>query len=123
LFKKHEHLHLEVYTDANLTGGATDRISTFGYCIYVGENLVTWQIKKQSVVARSSVKAKFRAIAHRICKIIWIKRFLEDLKMLNSSHSKNKAAISIAYNSVFHDRTKHMEVNKHFIKKKRLAVE
>jgi hypothetical protein len=118
LFKKHEHLHLEVYTDTNLTGGATDRISNFGYCIYVGGNLVTWQIKKQSVVARSSVKAKFRAIAHRICKIIWIKRFLEDLKILNSSHSKNKVAISIAHNSVFHDRTKHVEVNKHFIKKK-----
>jgi hypothetical protein len=116
LFKKHEHLHLEVYTNANLTGGATDRISTFGYCIYVGGKLVTRQIKKQSVVARSSVKAKFRAIAHRICKIIWIKRFLEDLKILNSSHSKNKAA-SIAHNSVFHDRTKHVEVNKHFIKK------
>ena len=74
------------------------------------------------MVARSSAKAEFRAVAHGICEVIWIKRLLEELKALDSQPMKlyydNKAAISIAHNPVLHDRTKPVEVDKHFIKEK-----
>ena len=74
------------------------------------------------MVAISSTEPKFRVVAHRIYKVIWIKRILEELKFTFSTPLKvycdNKAAISIAHNPVLHDRTKHIEVDKHFIKEK-----
>ena len=79
-----------------------NRRSTSGYCSFIGGNLVTWQSKKQSVVARSSVEAEFRVVAHGICEIMWIRRLLEELKMIGSSPMKlycdNKATISVAHN-------------------------
>ncbi|XP_038887145.1 uncharacterized mitochondrial protein AtMg00810-like [Benincasa hispida] len=84
LFMKHDHLNIEVYTDADWAGSTTDRRSISWYCSFVGGNLVTWQSKKQSVVARSSAEAEFRAIAHGICEGIWIRRLLEEL---NFSHT------------------------------------
>ncbi|RVX15996.1 Copia protein [Vitis vinifera] len=86
--------------------------------------VATWlrgEVKK-NVVARSSAEAEFRAVAHGICEIMWIRRLLEELKMTGSSPMKlycdNKAEISVAHNPVLHDRTKHVEVDKHFIKEK-----
>ena len=83
---------------------------------------MTWQSKKQSVVARSSAEAEFRMTATRVSEVIWIKRLLEDLKIYVTLPLKlycgNKSAIVIAHNSVLHDKTKHVEINKHFIKKK-----
>jgi hypothetical protein len=122
LFKKRGHLQIEAYTDADWAGSITDKRSTSGYCSFVGGNLVTWRSKKQNVVARSNAEAEFRAVAHGICEVMWIKRMLEELKALDSLPMKlycdNKAAISIAHNLVLHDRTKHVEVDKHFIKEK-----
>ncbi|RVW87752.1 Retrovirus-related Pol polyprotein from transposon RE1 [Vitis vinifera] len=122
LFKSRGHLQIETYTDADWAGSIVDRRFTFGYCSFVGGNLVTWRSKKQNVVARSSAEAEFRAVAHGICEIMWIRRLLEELKMTGSSPMKlycdNKAAISVAHNPVLHDRTKHVEVGKHFIKEK-----
>lgn len=122
LFKKQGHLQVEVYTDADWARSITDRKSTSGYCTFVGGNLVTWRSKKQNVVARSSADAEFRSVAHGICEVLWIKRLLEDLKIQSilpmKVHCDNKAAIAIAHNPVLHDRTKHVEVDKHFIKEK-----
>lgn len=74
------------------------------------------------MVARSSAEAEFRAVAHGICEVLWIKQLLEELKTTSPLPMKvfcdNKAAIAIAHNPVLHDRTKHVEVNKHFIKEK-----
>ncbi|RVW35006.1 Retrovirus-related Pol polyprotein from transposon RE1 [Vitis vinifera] len=81
-FKKSEQKTIEAYTDADWAGSVTDRRSTSGYCTYIWGNLVTWRSKKQSVVARSSAEAEYRAMAHG------------------------------------HDRTKHVEIDRHFIKEK-----
>ena len=122
LFEDRGHLEVEVYTDADWAGSVTDRRSTSGYCTFVGGNLVTWRSKKQNVVARSSAEAEFRAVAQGICEVLWLKRLLEELKLIKYLPIKvfcdNKAAIAIAHNPVLHDRTKHVEVDKHFIKKK-----
>ena len=89
-------------------------------CMFVGGNLVTWKSKKQSVVARSSAEAEYRAMATATCEIIWIKSILKDLgfKTPNSIplYCDNQAATYIASNHVFHERTKHTEVNCHFIR-------
>ncbi|WJZ84337.1 hypothetical protein VitviT2T_003945 [Vitis vinifera] len=121
-FKKSEEKTIEAYTDADWAGSVTDRRSTSGYCTYIWGNLVTWRSKKQSVVARSSAEAEYRAMAHGVCEILWLKKILEELKrpleMPMKLYCDNKAAISIAHNPVQHDRTKHVEIDKHFIKDK-----
>ena len=75
--------------------------------------------KKQYVFYRSSAGAKFRALAHGICKGIWIKRLLGKLRVSCSPSIQmmcdNQAAINIAKNHVHHDRTKHIEIDRHFI--------
>ena len=74
------------------------------------------------MVARSSAEAEFRAMAAGVCELLWVKIILEDLKVQWSKPMKlycdNKLAISIAHNPVQHDRTKHREIDKHFIKEK-----
>ncbi|RVW36998.1 Retrovirus-related Pol polyprotein from transposon TNT 1-94 [Vitis vinifera] len=81
-----------------------------------------YQSKKQSVVARSSAEAEYRALAQGICEGIWIKRVLSELGQTSSSPilmmCDNQAAISIAKNPVYHDKTKHVEIDRHFITEK-----
>ncbi|XP_048446057.1 uncharacterized mitochondrial protein AtMg00810-like [Pyrus x bretschneideri] len=110
------------YTDADWAGNALDRKSTTNYCTFLGGqgNLVTWKSKKQQVIARSSAEADYRAMAAIACELIWLKGFLSDLRFPTPSSMSlmcnNQAAIHITANPVFHERTKHMEVDCHFIR-------
>lgn len=121
-FKKTFKRNVEVFTDADWAGSIDDRKSTSGYCTLLWGNLVTWRSKKQSVFARSSTEAEYRAMAHGVCEAIWIKRLLEELKIKYEApvhlYCDNQSTISIAHNPVHHDRTKHVEVDRHFIKEK-----
>jgi len=122
LFERNGNANLEAYTNADYAGSIVDRRSTTGYCTFLGGNLVTWRSKKQHVVARSSAEVEFRAMAQGICELLWLKIILEDLRIksddLTRLYCDNKSAISIAHNLVQHDRTKHIEVDRHFIKEK-----
>jgi hypothetical protein len=122
LFSRHDHLKIEAYIDADWAGSIMDRRSKLGYCTFVGGNLVTWQSKKQSMVARFSAGAEFRAIAHGVCEILWLKILLKELGFDSKDsvrlYCDNKAAISIAHNPVQHDQTKHVDIDRHFIKEK-----
>eukprot|EP00252_Welwitschia_mirabilis_P002409 TRINITY_DN1235_c0_g1_i6.p1 TRINITY_DN1235_c0_g1~~TRINITY_DN1235_c0_g1_i6.p1 ORF type:complete len:1428 (+),score=264.56 TRINITY_DN1235_c0_g1_i6:585-4868(+) len=122
LFSKNGHLKIEAYTDADWAGCPDDRRSTTGYCTILGGNLVTWRSKKQSVVARSSAEAEYRAMAQGICELLWLRKLMEELQLSSMEslclYCDNKAAISIAHNPVQHDRTKHIEIDRHFIKEK-----
>lgn len=127
LFSKHGHMKIEAYTDADWAGSIDDRRSTSGYCVFVGGNLVTWRSKKQPVVARSSAEAEFRSMAHGVSEVIWMQRLLTELQVPFESpmrlYCDNQAAISIANNPVQHDRTKHVEVDRHFIRERVLSKE
>ncbi|KAK3013785.1 hypothetical protein RJ639_010144 [Escallonia herrerae] len=85
-------------------------------------NLVIWRSKKQNVVARSSAEAEFRGIALRVCEALWLRLLLQDLGCVSKQPIKlycyNKAACDIAHNPVQHDRTKHVEIDRFFIKEK-----
>ena len=121
-FRKYNNRDLEVYTDSSWAGELTDRRSTSGYCTYVWGNLVTWRSKKQSVVSRSSAESEYRALALGICEGMWIKRLMNELRLESPEsfkmYSDSQAAISIAKNPVHHDRTKHIEIDRHFISEK-----
>lgn len=121
-FKKTKKRNIKVFTDADWASSITDRRSTFGYCTYVWGNLVTWHSKKQMVVARSNAKPEFRAMAHGICKGMLLKRLLLEFKVISGEQINilcdNQVAISIAKNPIHHDQTKHVEIDRHFIKEK-----
>nr|XP_016505430.1 PREDICTED: uncharacterized mitochondrial protein AtMg00810-like [Nicotiana tabacum] len=108
LFSKHDHLQTEAFTDADWAGSLDDRRSTFGYCTLAGGNLVTWRSKKQSIVARSSAEAEYRAMAQGVCELLWLQKLLHELRLYEkeklSLYCDNKVAISIDHNLVQHDR-------------------
>ena len=114
------HLKIEGYTDAGWAGNILDRKSTPGYFTFVGGNLVTWRSKKQKVVARSSAEAEFRGMAKGLCELIWLRSLLIEIGFPPDSvmnlFCDNKATIDISHNPIQHDRTKHVEVDRHFIK-------
>ena len=124
LFEKHGHLEINGFTDPDWAGNPNDRKSTAGYFTFVGGNLVTWRSKKQKVIALSSAEAEFRGIrsGSGLTVILWLKRLMTQLDLDIPKPCKlfcdNKAAISISENPVQHDRTKHVEVDRHFIKEK-----
>uniref|UniRef100_A0A2N9EIQ9 Integrase catalytic domain-containing protein n=1 Tax=Fagus sylvatica TaxID=28930 RepID=A0A2N9EIQ9_FAGSY len=120
MFSKNDHLNIEGYTDADWAGNILDRKSTSGYFTFVGGNLVTWRSKKQKVVALSSAEAEFRGMAKGLCELLWLRSLLTEVGFPPSSAMNlfcdNKAAIDISHNPIQHDRTKHVEVDRHFIK-------
>lgn len=81
---------------------------------------MTWRSKKQNVVALSSTEAEFRGMAKGVCGLLWLKRLLTEIgfapKFEMNLFCDNKAAIDISHNPIQHDRTKHVEVDRHFIK-------
>ena len=122
MFKRNGGLALEAYTNADYAGSIVDKRSTSGYCTFLGGILVTWRSKKQNVVVRSSAEAKFQAMAQGVCELLWLKIILKDLKIKWDGpmrlYCDNKSTISITHNLVQHDRTKHIEIDRHFIKEK-----
>ncbi|GJR10612.1 ribonuclease H-like domain-containing protein [Tanacetum coccineum] len=93
-----------------------------GFAVFLGSCLMSWKRKKQSVLAKSSAEAEYRAMSNVACEIIWILKILTDLKVeytiLIQMFCDSSAAMQIAANLIFHERTKHFEVGLYFLKEK-----
>ncbi|XP_074282629.1 uncharacterized protein LOC141607169 [Silene latifolia] len=122
LFASSSAARLTAYCDSDWASCAYNRKSTIGYCVLLRQSPISWKSKKQSVVSRSSTEAEYRATAMTTCEITWLFHLLQDLGLshLGPAHLKcdNQAALAIAANPVYHERTKHIEVDCHFIREK-----
>lgn len=123
LMKNNGNVDIIGYADADWAGNPVDRKSTSGFCMFVGGNLVTWKSKKQTAVARSSAEAEYRAMASATSEIVWLRLLLQELGQSfihkpTPLFCDNQAAIHIASNPVFHERTKHIEVACHYVREK-----
>jgi hypothetical protein len=68
LLRHSRYTDLAVYTDADWAGCPDTRRSTSGYAVFLGDNLVSWSAKRQTVVSRSSAKAEYRAVANGVAE-------------------------------------------------------
>ena len=122
LYSNHGHDRVECFTDADWVGSKEDRRSTSGYCVFVGGNLVSWKGKKQGVVSRSSAGSEYRAMVQSVCEIMWLHQLLMEVGIKTVVPAKlwcdNQTALYIASNPVFHERTKHIEIDRHFVREK-----
>ena len=120
LYENKSHTQIVGYSDADWTGSPTNRRFTSRYCAFIEGNLISWKSKKQDVVARSSAEIEYRAIALTTCEFIWLKHLLQELRFGKDEQMKltcdNQAALHISYNPVFHEMTKHIEVDCFFIR-------
>ncbi|XP_071704038.1 uncharacterized mitochondrial protein AtMg00810-like [Rutidosis leptorrhynchoides] len=110
------------YTDADWGGCPDTRRSTSGYCVFLGGNLVSWSAKRQPTVSYSSVEPEYRGVANVVSESCWLRNILLELLCPISKATivfcDNVSAIFLSGNSVQHQRTKHIEMDIHFVREK-----
>ncbi|CAN6478854.1 unnamed protein product [Victoria cruziana] len=112
---------LRTYIDADWAGDPDERRSVSGYCIYMGQNLVSWSSRKQRAIAKSSTEAEYRAMAAGTTEVIWIRHILGESRepvLCSTLLCDNQSAINIAPNPILHSRTKHIEIDQYFVRQK-----
>ncbi|KAL0444634.1 UNVERIFIED_CONTAM: Retrovirus-related Pol polyprotein from transposon RE1 [Sesamum latifolium] len=115
LFPFSNNFQLAVYTDADWGTCFDTRRSVTDFCVFLGSSLFSWKTKKKNIVSRSSNKAKYRAMAASVCELQWISFLLKDFEISVSTPipfwCDNQAALHITANPVFHEHTKHLDID------------
>ncbi|XP_031131940.1 uncharacterized protein LOC116033327 [Ipomoea triloba] len=115
-------LHLKVFSDSDWATCSESRKSITGFCVFLGSALIAWRSKKQATVSKSSSEAEYRVMASAVCEVQWLTYLLHDLQITPNKPATlfcdNKSAVAIAENHVFHERTKHIEIDCHIVREK-----
>lgn len=113
-------LDISGFSDADWATSTDDRKSVGGHCVFLGETLISWSSRKQRVVSRSTTESEYRASADLAAEIAWIKSLPHEVKFplprLPILWCDNLSAKALASNPVMHTRSKHIEVDIHFIR-------
>jgi hypothetical protein len=121
-FPRNSSLQLLGFSDADWGGCPDSRRSITGYCFFIGNSLICWRSKKQLTVSKSSSEAEYRALASATCELQWITFLLTDLKIqcdkLPALYCDSQSALHIASNPVFHERTKHLDIDCHIVRER-----
>ncbi|GKA52305.1 ribonuclease H-like domain-containing protein [Tanacetum coccineum] len=85
---------LVAYSDVDWAGWPTTRRSTSGYCVFLGNNLLSWSSKRQPTLSRSSVEAEYRGVANVVAETCWLRNLLREL------HTPLSFAMLVYYDNV-----------------------
>ena len=115
-------LRLFAFCDSDWGSDPDDRRSTSGHCVFLGPNIISWMSKKQAVVSRSSTEAEYRSMASVVAELQWIRTLLSELHLplLNvpTVYCDNQSTVLLTSNPILHQRTKHFELDLHFVREK-----
>ncbi|GLT39437.1 hypothetical protein SLA2020_136260 [Shorea laevis] len=113
-------LVLHAYSDADWAGDPSNYRSTTGYYLFLSNSLISWWSKKQTIPSRSNIEAEYRAFGDTTSEFLSLWWLLEDMGIpqpfSTDLYCDNQSAMQIAHNDVFHERTKHIEVDCHFVR-------
>ncbi len=113
---------LRGYCDADWAGDTNDRRSTTGYVFFVGNGAISWNSKRQPTIALSTTEAEYMATSQCTKEALWLRKLLDDVGYVQDNAtlilSDNQGSISLAKNPIHHSRTKHIDIQHHFIREK-----
>jgi hypothetical protein len=122
LVRPSSQFELVVYSDADWAGCPDTRRSTSGYAVFLGDNLVSWSSKRQNTVSRSSAEAEYHAVANAVAEAAWIRQLLKELHSplpkTTLVYCDNISAVYMSSNMIQHQRTKHIEIDLHFVRER-----
>ncbi|KAL0406591.1 UNVERIFIED_CONTAM: Retrovirus-related Pol polyprotein from transposon RE1 [Sesamum latifolium] len=109
----------QLHSDASWDSCLDSRRSIIRYCVFLGSSLISWKTKKHATISRSSAEAEYRSMASTVCELLWITNLLRDfgvsVKLPIPFWCDNQVALHITANPVFHECTKHLDINCHLV--------
>ena len=120
LYSKGE-MKLKGYSDSDYAGDLDTRRSTTGYAFQLGGNTITWNSKRQQTVALSTTEAEYMALCQTGKEAIWIQKLFKELGLKDIETcllEDNQGCLALAKNPINHARSKHIDVQYHFIREK-----
>ena len=121
LFSSSNSFTLKTYSDANWANCPITRRSTSCYYVCSGDSLISWKAKKQKTVSRSSSEVEYRSMAAATCELTWLRFLFNDMQISIGPARllcDNQVALHIVANPIYHERTKHIDLDCHLVREK-----
>lgn len=110
---------LKSFCDLDWASCPDSRKSVTGYIVLIGDNLVSWKSKKQETISLSSAETEYRSLRKVVGELVWLQRLFTELTIPATGPFQvfcdSRSALHITHNHVFHKRTKHIEIDYHFV--------